>query len=287
MAAESSRVSAFRDYVQQSHYVCTIGSSLARSGRLDVQELPEDAAARTAVTRGALRRLLHGGKGGAMALLYPREPETYEDLQALHGEVHADIFATFAAEDITAAAAEGSLKLPKPDGNVPEFALPLVAAEIRRRHSGRFIVMPGRTLVKEMGLPVDTDPYRSLSKLRAGSAAMLGVAPDTMPGVEGHALQTIVLSPLYQGDVSEEVRAALAALNLPDVEHGRHAPATGMVINFAQEVLDARASQVGQQIRARMHGAMLGRYKAMQVLAQKPDAALRFQALVDILRGAR
>lgn len=274
-----------RAYVGQPSYVCSIGASMARQGRLPLFEMPEAVEGRAEVARDAIRELLMSGRGSAVGIIYPLEPESYEELQALHADVHATVFATAVAESAIVANRQGNFRLPRPGKDVPRALLPLLANAVRQQYKAPFIAFEGTRMIQAMGVAVAADPYQSFEDIRDASAALLAIDPNIAPGVDNNALQAIVLSPQFTGDSSEEIRALLRQINMPpDLPHGRYAPVTAMVLNYHADVMAALQSNAGKVIRERMNMALsFTRYKSMHVLAEKPDAAKRYRNLLEAL----
>ena len=284
--AFTDRRSAFLQHVAQQSFVCSIATAMARQARLPLFEMPEAVQGRAEVARDAIRELLASGRGSAVGIIYPSEPENYEQLQALHADVHATVFTAAMLEDIAVARAENRITLPYAGTEYPSFMLPYVALQSRQLRKGPFAAYDACNIVTELGVPVKADPGRSAEGIRAAVSALLGIDPNLAPVVNRNVLQAIVLSPQFTGDSSEEIRALLREINMPDLPHGRHAPVTTMVLNYHADVMAALQSSTGKVIRERMNMALsFTRYKSMHVLAEKPDAAKRYQNLLKALTG--
>ncbi|HRH93720.1 MAG TPA: hypothetical protein PKV72_04290 [Candidatus Peribacteria bacterium] len=284
----SDRASAFLEHVQQTSFVCGIGAAMARQGRLPLFEMPEAVEGRAEVARDAIRELLSSGRGAAVGVLYPSEPADYQALKTMHTDVHATVVAACAAESAKCANAAGTFRLPRAGKDIPRPLLPLLAQVVRGEHTAKYVAYEGTELLSKMCVKVEADPYRSFDDIRAAVRALLAVDPNIAPGVGGNVLQAIVMSPQYTGDTSDELRALLAKSGMPDLPHGRHAPATAMIINYHADVMEARATRTGQGIRQRMTmGASVTRYDPMHVLAEKPDAAVRHAKLLTMLQALR
>lgn len=284
----SDRAAAFLEHLQQPSFVCGIGSAMARQGRLPLFEMPEAVEGRAEVARDAIRELLSSGRGAAVGVLYPSEPADYQALKTMHADVHATVMAACAAESALRANAAGKFRLPRPGKDIPRPLLPMLGQAVRREQQAPFVAYEGTEMLHKMGVKMEADPYRSFDDIRAAVQALLAADPNIAPGVDGNVLQAIVMSPQYTGDSSDELRELLAKVGMPDVPHGRYSPATAMVVNYHADVMEARATRVGQNIRQRMNlGASVTRYNAMDVLAEKPDAAVRYARLLAALQLRR
>lgn len=280
----SSRAAKFCEFVGRGSFVCTIGAAQARKQELDVMELPEQPDAQCNMALDAVKQLVERGRGAATVLLYPGEPASYENLQAMHSKVHASVFAACVVHDAVYAERQGALQLPHQGLELPTAFLPLMALESRQRLRSTFAAYDAKMVIQDFRLRIAKHPHESMAVIRDAVQSLLAIDPNATPCVHGEVLQAIVMSPVYTGDLSDRVCALLPSLGMQPMPHGRYAPATAMVINHSRAVLDAAKGPHGAVIRQRMlSGASAYRYDPMHVLAEKPNEAnwyLRLQQAV-------
>lgn len=288
---QSSRKEAFHRHVADSKFVCSVGTAQARKNELQIVELPVAVDQQFRSVLHAVRQLLSAGRGSAIALLYPEEPTSYADLSRMHKQVHANVMAACLVDDAASAERQGNIKLPRAGQPIPHALFPFLAVDSRRKLGQGFVAYDAVRLINDFYLSIAEDPQDSVEDIRCAAQALLGIDGNVAPCVDGEALQAIVMSPVYSGDLSDRVRALLPKLGMHAVTHGRYAPATAMVVNHSRAVLDAAKSQQGAAIRQRMlSGASAYRYDPMHVLAEEPNEQRWYQRLqqaASSMDGAR